>query len=85
MEIAKVFTNGRSQAVRIPKEYRFDVDELYINKIGETVNERNENLEKRRIYDRLLEACTKKMLIKNSGSRAKKGNDNLKDMLDILG
>ena len=37
MEIAKVFTNGRSQAVRIPKEYRFDVDELYINKIGETV------------------------------------------------
>ena len=32
MEIAKVFTNGRSQAVRIPKEYRFDVDELYINK-----------------------------------------------------
>lgn len=37
MEIARVFTNGRSQAVRIPKEYRFDVDELYINKIGETV------------------------------------------------
>ena len=34
MEIARVFTNGRSQAVRIPKEYRFDVDEVYINKIG---------------------------------------------------
>ena len=44
-----------------------------------------EKLEKRRIYDRLLEACTKKILIKNSGSRAKKGNDNLKDMMEILG
>ena len=37
METAKVFTSGRSQAVRIPKEYRFDVDEVFINRIGETV------------------------------------------------
>lgn len=69
------------------------IDEVYSNKIPLIVTTnltpdkmlRNENLEKRRIYDRLLEACTKKMLIKNSGSRAKKGNDNLKDMMDILG
>ena len=37
METARVFTNGRSQAVRIPKEYRFDVDEVYINKIGDVL------------------------------------------------
>ena len=37
METARVFTNGRSQAVRIPKAYRFDVEEVFINKIGETV------------------------------------------------
>ena len=37
METAKVFTNGRSQAVRIPKEYRFDVKEVFINKIGDAV------------------------------------------------
>ncbi len=37
METARVFTNGRSQAVRIPKQYRFDVDEVYINKIGDTL------------------------------------------------
>ena len=37
MNVAKVFTSGRSQAVRIPKEYRFDVDEVFINKIGDTV------------------------------------------------
>ena len=30
---AKVFMNGRSQAVRIPAEYRFEEDELFINKM----------------------------------------------------
>ncbi len=34
MGTVRIFSNGRSQAVRIPKEYRFDVDEVYINKIG---------------------------------------------------
>lgn len=37
MLTAKVFENGRSQAVRLPKEYRFDVDEVAINKIGDIV------------------------------------------------
>ncbi len=37
METAKVFMSGRSQAVRLPKEYRFDVDEVYINRIGDAV------------------------------------------------
>ena len=37
METAKVFLSGRSQAVRLPKEYRFDVDEVYINKVGDAL------------------------------------------------
>ena len=37
MNTTRVFTNGRSQAVRIPKNYRFDVDEVFINKIGDAV------------------------------------------------
>lgn len=28
--VAKLFHNGRSQAVRLPAAYRFDVDEVYI-------------------------------------------------------
>ncbi len=32
MQTAKVFTNGRSQAVRIPKEFRFRSKEVYIRK-----------------------------------------------------
>ena len=34
IQTTKVFMNGRSQAVRIPSEYRFAEDELFINKIG---------------------------------------------------
>lgn len=32
MDIAKVFMTGRSQAVRLPKAYRFDTDEVLIEK-----------------------------------------------------
>ncbi|MDR0878310.1 MAG: type II toxin-antitoxin system VapB family antitoxin [Treponema sp.] len=30
--VAKVFMNGRSQAIRLPKEFRFDTSEVYISK-----------------------------------------------------
>jgi len=36
-QIAKIFMNGRSQAVRLPKEFRFDTDEVYITKQGSSV------------------------------------------------
>jgi antitoxin VapB len=32
LEKAKVFMNGRSQAVRIPAEYRFSTSEVYIRR-----------------------------------------------------
>lgn len=37
MMTAKVFENGRSQAVRLPKECRFNTDEVAVNKIGDIV------------------------------------------------
>ena len=37
MMIAKVFENGRSQAVRLPKECRFNTDEVAVNRIGDIV------------------------------------------------
>ncbi|MCG8313777.1 MAG: type II toxin-antitoxin system VapB family antitoxin [Pseudomonadales bacterium] len=33
---AKLFMNGRSQAVRLPANYRFDCDEVYIRRDPET-------------------------------------------------
>ena len=37
METAKLFKNGQSQAVRLPKKFRFEGDEVYIKKVGNTV------------------------------------------------
>jgi len=33
---ARVFRNGRSQAVRIPAQYRFQTDEVYVRRDPET-------------------------------------------------
>jgi len=35
-QVAKLFMNGRSQAVRLPASYLFDCDEVYIRKNLET-------------------------------------------------
>ena len=37
MQTARLFTNGRSQAVRLPKEYQFIGENVYIQRVGEAV------------------------------------------------
>lgn len=37
MKTAKVFQNGRSQAVRLPKEFRFEGDSVFVHKVGNAV------------------------------------------------
>ncbi len=37
MTTAKLFKNGQSQAVRLPKEFRFDGDEVIIKRVGKAV------------------------------------------------
>lgn len=37
MDTAKVFMSGRSQAVRLPKAYRFKGDEVLIKRVGNAV------------------------------------------------
>lgn len=37
MDSAKIFQTGRSQAVRLPKAYRFSGDEVYIKKTDQGV------------------------------------------------
>ncbi len=37
MQTARIFMNGNSQAVRLPKEYRFNDDEVIIKKVGGAV------------------------------------------------
>ncbi len=50
---AKLFMNGGSQAVRLPKEFRFEGDEVCIKRVGSSVI----LFEKDRAWDLLREAC----------------------------
>lgn len=37
METAKIFENGRSQAVRLPKKFRFTGEEVFVQRVGHAV------------------------------------------------
>jgi len=37
MKTAKLFRNGKSQAVRLPEEFRFEEDEVQISRLGNGV------------------------------------------------
>jgi len=37
METARIFENGRSQAVRLPKKFRFNVEEVVVQQLGDAV------------------------------------------------
>ena len=51
METAKIFENGGSQAVRLPKRYRFSKDEVFIQKLGDVVM----LIPKDKVWDTFLE------------------------------
>ena len=55
MKSAKLFKNGESQAVRLPKEFRFSGDEVFIKRVGNAVV----LLPKARSWDTLLESLQK--------------------------
>jgi antitoxin VapB len=37
MQTTRVFMNGNSQAVRLPKEFRFEEEEVVIKRVGHTI------------------------------------------------
>lgn len=60
---AKVFQNGRSQAIRIPKEFRVNTDEVYIEKIGDSLIIKPKNEDKwDKFFDKLEDIDTKDFL-----------------------
>ena len=37
MSVTRIFMTGRSQAVRIPKEYRLPDEEIFVNRVGDVI------------------------------------------------
>jgi antitoxin VapB len=55
MKTARLFRNGQSQAVRLPKEFRFEGDFVYVKKSGNAVV----LLPAKGIWDSLVESLDK--------------------------
>jgi antitoxin VapB len=55
MKTAKLFRNGESQAVRLPKEFRFAGKEVFIKRVGDAVV----LLPKAKSWDTLIESLPK--------------------------
>jgi antitoxin VapB len=55
MKTAKLFKNGESQAVRLPKEFRFAGDEVFIKRMGSAVV----LLPKSKSWDNLIASLSK--------------------------
>lgn len=55
MKTAKLFKNGESQAVRLPKEFRFTGSEVFIHRVGNAVV----LLPKAKSWDTLFGSVTK--------------------------
>ena len=53
MSTAKLFLSGRSQAVRLPKEFRFEGTEVYVARMGSAVV----LMPPHHTWDVLFEAC----------------------------
>jgi antitoxin VapB len=54
MKEAKLFKNGQSQAVRLPKEFRLPGKSVYVRRAGSAVV----LIPKTKSWDSLFEACT---------------------------
>jgi antitoxin VapB len=55
VKTAKLFKNGESQAVRLPKEFRFAGDEVFIQRVGSAVV----LLPKAKSWDTLIDSLAK--------------------------
>ena len=76
---AKVFTNGHSQAIRLPKAFRVDVDEMWIarNEVtGEiTLKPKDTEALRKRRLDALMAAIAENPLPDNFLSEASRQNN----------
>lgn len=76
---AKVFTNGHSQAIRLPKAFRVDVDEMWIDRnevTGElTLRPKDTEALRKRRLDALMAAIAENPLPDNFLSDASRLNN----------
>ncbi len=80
MESAKLFQNGRSQAVRLPKSFRFEGDEVYIKKVAEGVLLIPKSQSVWDIWEKNLTKCEEPFMIERNQPEAEQQRESLDEI-----
>ncbi|NKB24670.1 MAG: AbrB/MazE/SpoVT family DNA-binding domain-containing protein [Kiritimatiellae bacterium] len=72
MKTAKLFKNGQSQAVRLPKEFRFEGNSVFINRIGNYVVLVPQNDSWKSMFDATKEFSNDFMADRDQGKQAER-------------
>ena len=82
MDTAKLFINGRSQALRLPKAYRFEGNEVYIKKISEGVLLIPKNKTIWSVWENNLKKYEKPFMTERNQPKSQQERDGLNELFD---
>ena len=82
MDTAKLFVNGRSQALRLPKAYRFEGKEVYIKKIAQGVLLIPKNESVWDIWEKNLNKYDEPLIINRNQPSSQQERPGLNDLFD---
>lgn len=82
MDTAKLFANGRSQAVRLPKSYRFKGDEVYVKKVSNGVLLVPKDNTIWDVWERNLEKYKKPFIIERNQPQSQQQRAGLDEIFD---
>ena len=82
MNTAKLFINGRSQAIRLPKAYRFKGKEVYIKKTTEGVLLISKDASLWDVWEKNLNKYDKPFMAKRNQPESQQERDGLDELFD---
>ncbi|MBU1696719.1 MAG: AbrB/MazE/SpoVT family DNA-binding domain-containing protein [Proteobacteria bacterium] len=82
MDTAKLFLNGRSQAIRLPKAYRFEGKEVYIKRISEGILLIPKDKTIWKVWERNLEKYDKPFMTNRNQPESQQERAGLNELFD---
>lgn len=82
MDTAKLFINGRSQAVRLPKPYRFEGSEVFVKKTKEGVLLIPKDNTAWEVWERNLKKYKKPFMTERNQPQAQQEREGLDEIFD---
>ncbi len=82
MDTAKLFINGRSQAVRLPKAYRFEGKEVFVKKVSEGVLLLPKDQTIWDIWERNLQKHDSPFMVERNQPKSQQHREGLDDVFD---